>query len=235
MIFLLPRLPAPAADRLLDQILDGGEFRWPGLVVESLPDCVRYAATGGSTIAAARLGQLRAGLLEVASRHGFPGTGNRDALARFDAALAGWMASVEELGTGEALRDDVWAFFGVVLAPDVVNWRFGGARERYLGGVRNTFQRVWMRAVALDRGQTHPERWDLLEQLTEDALVQITERPAIGEATGRSSGPSREVPHFPLAQTAGCGCQGIDSHPERSADELPRGLSGSCTGPDPDG
>jgi hypothetical protein len=90
------------------------------------------------------------------------------------------MASLAELGSGEALRDDVWAFVAVVLAPDVVNWRFGRARERYLGGIRNAFQRVWMRASVLDRGTGHQDRWGLLEQLTEDALVQITERPSIG-------------------------------------------------------
>ena len=37
-----------------------------------------------------------------------------------------------------------------------------------------------MRARALDRGEQHPRRWQLLEELTEDALVQITERPSIG-------------------------------------------------------
>lgn len=180
MITLLPRLPAPAADRLLDHILGGAEFRWSGFSPDSLPDCVRFAPTGGATMTAARLRELRDGLVEVATRHGFPETSTREASASFDAALAGWMGSVEELKSGESLRDDVWAFFGVVLAPDVVGWRFGEARERYLGGVRNTFQRVWMRAIVLDRGSSHPERWGLLEQLTEDAMVQITERPSIG-------------------------------------------------------
>lgn len=37
-----------------------------------------------------------------------------------------------------------------------------------------------MRGRALDRGTEHPERWKLLTELTEDALVQITERPSIG-------------------------------------------------------
>ena len=180
MITLLPRLPAPAADRLLDHMLDREEFSWPGFVPDSLPDCVRFAPTGGATITAARLREVRQSLVEVAGRHGFPRQATREGSASFDAELAGWMASLAELGTGEALRDDVWAFVAVVLAPDVVNWRFGKARERYLGGIRNTFQRIWMRASVLDRGTGHPDRWGLLEQLTEDALVQITERPSIG-------------------------------------------------------
>ena len=78
------------------------------------------------------------------------------------------------------LGDDVWTFVATSLAPDIVHWRFGTARERYLGGVRNTFQRLWMRGRVLDRGADHHERWQLLEKLTEDALVQITERPSLG-------------------------------------------------------
>jgi len=45
--------------------------------------------------------------------------------------------------------------------------------------VRNTFQRLWMRANILDRGRTHDERWELLNNLTEDAMVQLIERPSI--------------------------------------------------------
>lgn len=37
-----------------------------------------------------------------------------------------------------------------------------------------------MRAEALDRGEAHADRWGLLKELTEDALVQIIERPSIG-------------------------------------------------------
>ena len=180
MTTLLPRLPGPPADRLLDHLLMENGFNWTGFTPDSLPDCVRFGATGGSTVAALRLRELREGLVEVASNFGFPDAARRDDLARFDAALADWLISIEEFESGEALRDDVWAFFGVVMAPDVVNWRFGQARERYLGGVRNTFQRVWMRATVLDRGVADQNRWGLLEQLTEDALVQITERPSIG-------------------------------------------------------
>ncbi|MNJ48812.1 hypothetical protein D3C77_440180 [compost metagenome] len=94
--------------------------------------------------------------------------------------MAAWFADYEPLKSGESLRDDVWSFIGVVLAPDVVDWRFGAARDRYLGGVRNTFQRLWLRARAFDRGREDNDRWRLLEELTEDALVQITERPSLG-------------------------------------------------------
>ena len=127
-----------------------------------------------------QLSALRTCILEIARRTGFGNTGGRTGFAQFDAEMAGAFAEDPLFASGEALRDDVWAFVGLSLAPDIVHWRFGNSRERYLGGVRNTFQRLWMRGHALDRGANHQNRWHLLKELTEDALVQITERPSLG-------------------------------------------------------
>lgn len=180
MTILLPRLPRPAAEGLLDQFLADGPARWSGFNPHDLPDAIRFGATGGSRIDPRQLGQLRKGLLQVAEANGLRATDDRASRAQFDAEMGAALAEVSVLASGEALRDDVWTFIGVTLAPDVVHWRFGSARQRYLGGVRNTFQRLWLRMRALDRGAGHPERWQLLGKLTEDALVQITERPSIG-------------------------------------------------------
>jgi hypothetical protein len=96
------------------------------------------------------------------------------------------LATYPALNSGEALRNDFWAYMATVLLWRVALWRFpakGGQipRDRLLGGVRNIFQRLWLRGRALDRGPGAGEnRWDLLDALTEDALVQITERPSVG-------------------------------------------------------
>lgn len=180
MTILLPRLPAPAADRLLDHMFGDGTFRWSGFDPLALPEEVRYAPTGGTTVSPARLKQIREDIVRIARNFGFPDTPVHGGHAAFDTALGQWTARIGELNSGEALRNDVWAFLTIAVAPEVVHWRFGGARERYVGGVRNAFQRVWLRAKALDRGSDHPDRWELLRELSEDALVQITERPSIG-------------------------------------------------------
>lgn len=103
--------------------------------------------------------------------------------ASFDQQGAIYLAQREELRSGEALRDDVWAFMTTVLAPDVVYWRFPSRPtlplERYAGGVRNAFQRLWVRGVALDRGEASMDRWELVEKLSEDAMVQIFERASL--------------------------------------------------------
>jgi hypothetical protein len=160
-------------------LLAGDVLRWNGYHPDAHPDGVRFGATGGTTISSVRLHDFRNSLVEVATASGFPDS-SRAQNAAFDTALAGWIHNHEELHSGEALRDDVWTYIGVVMAPDIVHWRFGRSRERYLGGVRNTFQRVWLRARALDRGARSDDRWGLLRELGEDALVAITERPAIG-------------------------------------------------------
>lgn len=180
MITLLPRLPAPAAEKLLDDLLPVYSADKKAMTSLQLPEAVRFAATGGTPISTKQLEELREGILSIAEGNGFGHTGSRIELAAFDAQASGWLATQELLSSGDALRDDVWAFIGTCLAPDIVHWRFGLARERYLGGVRNTFQRLWLRGRSLDRGIGHFDRWGLLTELTEDALVQITERPSLG-------------------------------------------------------
>ena len=178
-VILLPRLPGPAAEGLIERFLEGPS-NWVGFDPADLPEAVQFAATGGSRVGPRELLALRRVVEETARGNGFGTSGDRSSHARFDAELGALLGEMPILSSGEALRNDFWAFIAVALAPDIAHWRFGEARDRYRGGVRNTFQRLWLRAGALDRGEQHPRRWQLLEELTEDALVQITERPSIG-------------------------------------------------------
>ena len=180
MVILLPRLPTPAAETLLALHMADGFATWSGFDARALPEAVRFAATGGSQVRPNQLAELRDRMVRIARSNGMGDASVRATHAAFDAEVAASLADEPLFQSGEALRDDVWTFVGTSLAPDVVHWRFGAARGRYLGGVRNTFQRLWMRGRALDRGDGRPERWALLGELTEDALVQITERPSLG-------------------------------------------------------
>ena len=181
MVTLLPRLPGPAAQAIVRQFLDRSPSTWSGFNPRELPEAIRFAATGGSPVSDQQLQDFRLQLEDLARGYGYGSNEtSRSAFDRFDAEAAAVLAQESILSSGEALRDDVWSFVGAVVAPDIVHWRFGTAVHRYLGGVRNTFQRLWMRGRALDRGADHPDRWMLLDALSEDALVQITERPSIG-------------------------------------------------------
>ncbi|MDK8465388.1 DUF6339 family protein [Marinobacter sp. SS13-12] len=183
-ISLFPRLKRTAVDQLLEK-LDAGSRGSAFTIASSLPDAVSYAPTGGSKVAHSTLIDMRVSILEIAKNVGFPKPSDRSSAALFDTRVAIWLSECDYTQAGEFLRDDVWACIAAALLPDVVMWRFSlSARERFHGGIRNAFQRLWLRGQIFDRGEEHPHRWELLERLTEDALVQITERPSI--ATSKS-------------------------------------------------
>lgn len=181
IVQLFPRLDRLAVDALLSARADDTACPEPIVDADSFPVETRYAASGGSPIRHEILIDIRAGLEAIAAGCGFPDRGSAADRARFDERASAFLAQRNELDGGEALRDDVWAFLACVVLPDLVAWRFADRpAERFHGGVRNTFQRLWMRGRILDRGASAEGRWELLGALTEDALVQITERPSVG-------------------------------------------------------
>lgn len=174
---MFPRLPALGVRQLLasaaDVPLDAARLR------REATDLTRQAGTG-RLVREEELDALRQTLVRLAETCGFPKQAGATPKAAFDAATAEWLVLHGPVPFAEALRDDVWAWLCTALAPDVCAWRFEErSPERFLGGVRNTLQRLWLRGWALDRGAGHPDRWGLLRQLTEDAMVQIIERPGL--------------------------------------------------------
>lgn len=144
------------------------------------PELISYAASGGRR-APDVSHEIGEELRRIAKTSGAAGMLPR---TQFDRDAAVYLASHPALGHGDALRNDTWAFITTIVAPDVVEWRFPDAGlSRFEGGVRNAFQRLWLRGRALDRGKKHLHRWELVQALPEDAAVQIVERPSLG---GRS-------------------------------------------------
>jgi hypothetical protein len=182
MTVLFPRLDALSVDHCLENLDQFIEAAGRPITLERMPSGTSFAASGGSQVEPASLAELRSLVVDAARQCGFPDRGTVEDRARFDFLASIAIAGFEQLAGGEADRDDVWAFIATILLPDVVAWRFiARSPERFHGGVRNTFQRLWMRMWALDGGDdAGTERWGLLEQLTEDALVQLTERPSLG-------------------------------------------------------
>lgn len=120
-------------------------------------------------------------MLDLADRHGYPRAASDRQKSSFDAECARYLAEQAELPFSECCRPGVWAYFSLVLLPDLVGWRFSReARERWVGGVRNTFGTLWKRGYLIGAAQGGLDaRWDLVERLTQDAFVQITERPGL--------------------------------------------------------
>ncbi|KQY95022.1 MULTISPECIES: hypothetical protein [unclassified Brevundimonas] len=179
-VILLPRLSEAAADQMLAEQRETHGLPGNGPTSDVLPDAITFGPVGGSPIPPEQLVRFRDDVTRVAREAGFPTDNTIAARARFDVACAKLLAGHPLLQSGEALRDDVWTFIATALLRPVTIWRYELSEDRHHGGVRNTFQRLWMRARALDRGEDAPNRWALLETLTEDAFVAITERPSIG-------------------------------------------------------
>lgn len=176
-VHLLPRLSSIG----VEQFLSRGKLEPVGDARE-LTECavqLSYAASGGSVDNDAAL-EIARGLRWVAEENGFPDSNSARYRAAFDQNGAIFLSGEPRILSGEGYRDDVWACITTLLAPDVVSWRFPErASERFHGGVRNAFQRLWVRGIALDRGLEHDDRWGLVKALTEDAMVQIFERPSL--------------------------------------------------------
>lgn len=130
----------------------------------------------------------------------------------FDVMAARVIRSEMDMTMSEAASVGVWSFMGCVVFPDVVRWRFPGQlgeptpSHRMLGsgrGVRNALGRLWWRAELL-RDEAAADPYHLLEDLSEDELVQITERPSI-------AGNRR------LAKHIGRAIAGLEIGPKRQA------------------
>jgi hypothetical protein len=104
------------------------------------------------------------------------GLGDTPGRRRFDIQAAILLSDPGRVPVTEGLRDDVWAWIAVVLCPGLVESRFSRVEERFQGGVRNTFQRLWMRGSALREPLGGQER---LVGMSEDAHVQVFERPGL--------------------------------------------------------
>jgi hypothetical protein len=173
-VYLLPRIRKVDVHSRLESMQDD---IFNALYPHLRDDPSLFYASSGGTLDERRVENLVEKIRKEASQLGFPSSSGRKSLSDFDTRVAILLAQEDWLNTGESLRDDTWAYITTMLLPDVVAWRFPACNpERFHGGVRNSFQRLWMRGVALDRGAEAIGRWDLIERLGEDALVQIFER-----------------------------------------------------------
>lgn len=143
-----------------------------------LSDGATFAQTGGRRATVRDLQRLRNFIQEIATRNGFPHDVSEKERANFDAYCAVWLKRESGIPLGEAFRAEVWSYLAIEVLRDIAAWRFPGrAPERFLGGVRNAFQRLWLRAFLLDDPSDRTALLNYMRRLREDTFVQIVERP----------------------------------------------------------
>jgi hypothetical protein len=182
-VLLFPRLPHPAAVQLTDSLRRMPIPEAAAAARDEHPAAI-FTSTGGARATARQLQEIRVSLSDCAKGFGYPGPANDDQKGNFDAAAAAILHSKMALPAGEATKAGVWEFMCCVLLPDLVRWRFPGgpdgtSPDRFLSGRRNAFERLWWRAYLLHSPDQGGSPYSLLDQLGEDELVQILERPSI--------------------------------------------------------
>ena len=196
MLFLLPQIQDFTATKLINSIANNGEIE----IIDSEYSERFFTTTGGQRIPTSYLNDLRKEVYETAIRFGFPI--KKKSYLDFEYELAKIFFDSSFLWndndcnpTGEALRNNFWAYLTIVLLPDIATWRWGFPKDNIPtkawsgrmrgGGIRNTFQRIFRRVVSFDRGKNFPdsERLELIKQLNEDEFQAIIERTSLSASS----------------------------------------------------
>ena len=179
---ILPRLSGQQVTWIVEELEQGHVplVEMPG-AIRVMGQAPVWNAAGGEKLEpeGEELQSLRREVMEIARETGFPGHCDTKVFDVKCTILLATHPLLREVG-GEALRRDCWSGLTCLVLPDVAAWRFGLKAERFRGGIRNTFQRLWLRGRILDGGEEVEEkRWLYVREMTEDALVALLERPGI--------------------------------------------------------
>jgi len=173
--FVYPRLPFSAAQQLVDEI--AAAYRSDGPA--GLAPLAAYAhpraepvATGGRVADAARIEQVRTGMLDVTAPWHERGAVSRVDAAAFDLALGRALHDSLAIIPGDAAHDETWNFLSLVVMPDLVVLRFPDMHpDRMFGTMRNPLRSSWIRRETLG---DLTDRYD--RPLGVDEMVGLFER-----------------------------------------------------------
>lgn len=141
----------------------------------------------GDKISEKELYSLRENVIDILINIGFPNKPNQEKLKSFDYELTKYLFENVKLSPNEASKNEIWNFFTCELMPDVVKWRFfsedkiyskDALVDRFLGGARNTLQRLWWRGYMF-KNLTEKSEYDFLDSLNSDDMAEFEERRSI--------------------------------------------------------
>lgn len=124
---------------------------------------------------------------QIALQFGYPQYPDTTRQQAFDRAACRLLYQSEILrqSGGDTKRSAAWAGLTCLYVPHIALWRHsakgkGVSRDRLHGGPRNFLRRLWLRncALLLDEKEDQ-DPWVLIDELSEDAIVQIIERPSL--------------------------------------------------------
>jgi hypothetical protein len=188
-MYLYPKLPNYVAQSIAQDIAGLDVVELINRSNTEHPKVV-FTTSGGNRADHLHMIDIQEKIRKCGEKWNYLSTADSKSLKGFDQDSSKILLENLKMRPFEACQGDTWAFFGCVLLPDLVRWRFFDkdkptTLERFTGGkwgLRNTFGRLWWRAYIL-ADSTKPDPYFLLNNLGEDELVQITERPSIAGNT----------------------------------------------------
>tara|TARA_Y100000589_G_C27185883_1_gene642648 strand:- start:270 stop:1076 length:807 start_codon:yes stop_codon:yes gene_type:complete len=194
MIYLLPQITKEISGKIITEIAKKGVIEnYDMISISNIQEGISYTPTGGRRVSSHELYSLREKIINLSKQYGYDNKNSKNFL-EFEYKLAILFKESSFLWhkgypTGEALRNDFWSYFTIVLLPDIATWRWGFPEngeptkawsDRMLGGTRNTFQRVFKRVISFDKGVNDPNPLSLINELLEDDFSAILERSSLG-------------------------------------------------------
>jgi hypothetical protein len=185
-MLLYPRLPLSLATTLADERSSRPIHELCRISQDINIQAAWYSPTGGNRVKPEALRDLQQKIRAIAMDCAYPSAPSEAGGRHFDQKCVEALYTKMGIAPSEASSIGVWTYMTCVLLPDIVRWRFPGdertATERFIGSDRgqrrNTFGRLWWRAH-LFHDPNAPDPFFLVGALTEDELVQVTERPTL--------------------------------------------------------
>ncbi|MBV7293009.1 hypothetical protein [Corynebacterium sp. TAE3-ERU16] len=183
-----PRLGYAASVRLIERMNRVELATLARTASTSHPQQYDYP-TAINTCSESELAELRIRALEIAKRHGYPERSTRsNKKSLFDRDMSALLYGKLDLIETEAAQEEVWNFLTLVVLPDIAKWRYENSGNslsynRWLGGKRNVFRKLWWREATLGNA--------LNSKIYEDEAVSVMERarlsgqPAVARAMVR--------------------------------------------------
>ena len=150
-----------------------------------------YSPIGGHKIRDQDLLKIKNSIISLAKKFNYPNFPSQKDSQKFDVELTQYLINNLQISPNEASKNELWNFLSCDLMPEVVHWRFFHKREvyqptkealidRYLGGRRNCFQRLWWRAFCLrDLYKDESDSMIFLSLLESDDIREFEERTTI--------------------------------------------------------
>ena len=150
-----------------------------------------YSPIGGHKVTPDNLNILKKEIADLAEKNSYPNVPGQKETQQFDIELTNYLINNLQISPNEASKNEVWNFLSCDLMPEIVHWRYFHKNEtysptrdalydRFLGGRRNCFQRLWWRAYGLrDLYEDNSDSMIFLKLLESDDIREFEERTTI--------------------------------------------------------